>query len=81
MHTADPLVHQPSTFEAIEKRKGHKSPGIAQIPASLIKTGIRIIHSEISKFKSSIWNKEHLPEQWKELIFVYMYKKGNKNRL
>jgi hypothetical protein len=78
IHTADPLVHELSTFEAIEKRKGHKSPGIDHIPASLIKAGIRIIHSEISKFKSSLCKKELLPEQWKVLIFVYMYKKGHK---
>jgi hypothetical protein len=25
-----------------------------------------------------VWNKEELPEQWKELIFVPVYKKGDK---
>jgi len=63
IRTADPLVHELSTFEAIEKRKGHKSPGIDHIPASLIKAEIRIIRSQISKLRSSIWNKEVLPEQ------------------
>jgi hypothetical protein len=34
---------------AIEKLKRHKSPGIDQIPAELIKAGGRKIHSEIHK--------------------------------
>jgi hypothetical protein len=39
VHTAEPLVPEPSAFEvemAIEKLKRHKSPGIDQIPAELI---------------------------------------------
>ena len=42
-HTAEPLVSEPSAFEvdlAIEKLKRHKSPGIDQIPAELIKEGV-----------------------------------------
>jgi len=34
---------------AIEKLKGHKSPGTEQIPAKVIKAGGRTIHSEIHK--------------------------------
>ena len=40
IHTAEPLVPEPSAVEvelAIEKLKSHKSPGIDQIPAELIK--------------------------------------------
>ena len=36
LHTAEPLVPEPSAFKvelAIEKLKSHKSPGIEQIPA------------------------------------------------
>jgi hypothetical protein len=39
-HTAEPLVPEPSDSEvetAIEKLERHKSPGIDQIPAELIK--------------------------------------------
>jgi hypothetical protein len=60
-----PLVPEPSAFEvemAIEKLKSHKSPGIDQIRAELIKAGGRIIRSEIHKLIISIWNKEELPE-------------------
>jgi hypothetical protein len=60
---------------AIEKLKRHKSPGIDQIPAELIKAGGRIIRSEILKLIISIWNKEELPEEWKESIIVPIYKK------
>ena len=34
----------------------------------------RSIHKRIN----SIWNKEELPEEWKELSIVLIYKKGNK---
>jgi hypothetical protein len=50
IHTAEPLVPQPSTLEAemaIEKLKRHRSPDIDQIPAELIKTGGRTIRYEI----------------------------------
>jgi hypothetical protein len=43
IRTAEPLVPEPSAFEvelAIEKLKSHKSPGVDQIPADLIKAGV-----------------------------------------
>ena len=42
IHTAEPLVPEPSASEvelAIDKLKCHKSPGIVQIPVELIKVG------------------------------------------
>jgi hypothetical protein len=81
IHTAEPLVPEPSAFEvqmAIEKLKRHKSPGVDQIPVELIKAGGRIIRSEIHKLIISIWNKEELPEEWKESVFVPIYKKRDK---
>ena len=61
---------------AIEELKRHISQGIDQIPAELIKTRGRTIHYEIHKLIISIWNKEELPEEWKESIIVLIYKKG-----
>jgi hypothetical protein len=77
------LVLESSVSEielAIDKQKGHKSPGIDQIPAELIKAGGRTISCEIhtSKLIISIWNKKELPEEWKESIIVPIYKKGDK---
>jgi hypothetical protein len=42
IHTAEPLVFEPSFFEvmvAAEKLRRHNSPGINQIAAELIKAG------------------------------------------
>ena len=84
IHTAEPLVPEPSACEvelAIEKLKSHKSPGIDQIPVELIKAGSGTIRSDIHKFTIYIWNKEELSEEWKELIIVRFYKKGDKTIL
>ena len=62
----------------IKKLKSHKSPGIDQIPAELIKAGGRKIRYEIHKLINSISNKEELPEEWKELIIVPVDTKGDK---
>jgi len=81
IHTAEPLVPEPSAFEfqlAIDKLKSYKSPGIHQIPAELIKAGGGTIYLEIYKLIISIWKKEKLPEEWKESIIVLIHKKGDK---
>jgi hypothetical protein len=81
IRTAEPLVPEPSSSEvkiAIEKLKRYKSPGIDQSPAELIQAGGNTLHSEIHKLINCIWNKEELPEQWKESIIVPIYKKGDK---
>jgi hypothetical protein len=73
IHTAEPLVSEPSASDvdlAIEKLKSNKLPDIDQIPAELIKSGGRTIHGEIHKLIISVWNKEALPENWKESIMV-----------
>jgi len=52
IHTAEPLVPEPSAFDvemAVEKLKRRRSPRIDQIPAELIKAKGRTIHSEIHK--------------------------------
>jgi hypothetical protein len=77
VHTAEPLVPGPSRLEveiAIAKLKTFKSPGSDQIPAELI----QILLSEIHKLINSVWNKEELPDQWKESIIVPIHKKSDK---
>ena len=47
IHAAEPLVPEPNVFEvelAIENLKSHKSPGIDQMSAELIKVVGRTIH-------------------------------------
>jgi len=81
VHTAEPLVPEPSVVEfelAIEELKSHKSSGSDQIPSELIKAGGRIVHYGIHKHVISICNKEELPEEWKQSIIVPVYRKGNK---
>ena len=80
IHTAEPIVPEPSAFEVvmtIEKLKGHTSPGIDQIPAELIKEEGRTIRSEIDKVTNYISNKEELSEEWKESIIVPNYENGD----
>jgi len=42
----------------------------------VIQAGSNILRSEIHKLVNSIWNKEELPQQWKDSIMVPIYKKG-----
>jgi hypothetical protein len=61
IHTAEPLVAEPSAFEveiAIEKLKRHKPPSIDQIAAELIKAWGRKIRSDITKLTNFVWNKK-----------------------
>jgi 5'-deoxynucleotidase YfbR-like HD superfamily hydrolase len=58
--------------------KKYKSPGSDQIPAELIKTVGEILLSAIHKLIDSFWNKEELPDQWKEFIIVPVHKKNDK---
>jgi hypothetical protein len=81
IHMAEPLVPEPSLVNveiANGKLKGNKCLGIDQILAELIKAGGETLCSEIHKLICSLWNKEELPQQWKESIIVPIYKKGDK---
>jgi hypothetical protein len=81
IHTAEPLVPEPSLVEveiAIGKLKSYKSPGTDQTPAELIKARGETLCSEIRKLTRFIWNKEELPQQWKESTTVPIYKNEDK---
>jgi len=81
VQTAEPLVAEPRPYEiyvAIEDLKIYKSLGNAQIAADLIRTRNRLISYKIHNITNSIWNKEELPQQWKESIIVPIYNKGDK---
>jgi hypothetical protein len=81
IRTAEPLVPEPSLVEVetvIGKLVSYKSPGTDQIPAELTKAGGEMLCSKIHKLTCSIWNREELPQQWKESIIVPIHKKGDK---
>jgi hypothetical protein len=58
--------------------KKYKSPGSDQILAELIQAGGEMLLSAIHELINSTWNKEELPDQWKESIIVPIHKKGDK---
>jgi hypothetical protein len=79
IHMAEPLVPEPSLVEveiAIGKLKSYESPGTDNISAELIKAGGETLYSEIHRLISCIWNKEELPQQWKQSIIIRIFKKG-----
>jgi hypothetical protein len=78
VHTAEPLVLGPSLPEveiAIAKLERYKLPGSVQIWAELIQARGETLLSAIHELNNSIWNKEELPDQWKESIIVPVHKK------
>jgi hypothetical protein len=84
LQPAEPLVPEPGLVEveiAIGTLKSYKSPGTDQILVGLIKAGAETLYSEIHRLICCIWNKEELPQQWKESIIVPIYKKGDKTLL
>jgi hypothetical protein len=58
--------------------RSYKSLGTDQILAKLIKTGGETLCFEIHNLICFTWNKEELPQQWKESILVPIHKKGDK---
>jgi hypothetical protein len=75
---AEPLVPGPGRLEVEivnAKLQKYKSPGSDRILAELIQAGGEILLSGIHKLVNSVWNKEELPDQWKESIIVPIQKK------
>ena len=71
----------PSYNEAcsiINKLKSNKAGGMDNIIPELIKQGGRTLKQRIYKLISMIWEKEHLPNQWKEGIICLLYKNGGR---
>jgi hypothetical protein len=74
-------INIPNSFEAgtaTEKLKSYKSPGFNQILTEMTQGEGETLCSEIHKFINYNWNKEKLPQQWKESIIVPIYKRCNK---
>jgi hypothetical protein len=72
-----PDIPEPSLIEverAIENFKKRKAPGADHIPSKLIEKGRDKLYEEIHKLIVFIWNKEELPQEWKESIIVPIHK-------
>jgi hypothetical protein len=52
----------------IAKLKRYRSPDSDEIPAELIQAGGEILRSKIHKLINYIWNKEELPDRWKNFL-------------
>jgi hypothetical protein len=73
IHTAEPLVPLPGLVEleiVTGWLKRYKSPGSDRMPVEPIEGGGEILRSEVDELIRSMWNKEELPQQWKESITV-----------
>jgi hypothetical protein len=53
-------------------------PGTVQISEELIQAGNKVLCCEILTLPHSVWNKEELPQHWKESVTLPIYKMANK---
>lgn len=64
--------------EAVKQLKCNKAPGEDGITSDIIKGGGQILVKEIHKLIASAWEKEIVPEEWKEALIIPLHKKGDK---
>jgi hypothetical protein len=77
IHTAEPFVPGPSHLGvdiSNAKLKNCESPCSDQIEAELNQAEGDALLSVIHKLINSIWNKEELPDQWKDCIILPVHK-------
>jgi hypothetical protein len=78
IHTAEPLVPEPSLVEvetATGNLKSYKSPGTDQIPADLVKVGGETLYSEIHRLICSIWNRRNCHSSGRNLLLYQFIKR------
>jgi hypothetical protein len=79
--SAEPLVPGPNHLEvetAIVMLKSINLQAVIQLPAKLIQTRGETLVSAIHKLITSVWNKDELPDQWKESIILPIHKTSDK---
>jgi hypothetical protein len=62
IHTAEPLVPDPSLVEV-------------EIATGKLQAGAETLDTDTQNLICSIWNKEELPQQWKESIIILTHKR------
>jgi hypothetical protein len=74
-------IHPPSYNEVcsiINKLKSNKAGDTDNVIPELVKQGGRTLKQRLYKFILMIWEKEQLPNQWREGIICPTYKKGDR---
>ena len=74
-------IHPPSYNEVcsiINKLKSNKAGDTDNVIPELVKQGGRTLKQRLYKFILMIWEKEQLPNQWREEIICPTYKKGDR---
>jgi hypothetical protein len=60
---------------AVEKLKRYMSPSIDHIPTDVTQVCENTSRSEGHKLSNSAWNKEEVPQRWKESVVTPIYEK------
>lgn len=79
-----PSLDEPPQFKevlsAIRSLKNNKSPGPDGLPAEILKKGGYLLIRQLYYLICNIWQKETLPQEWKDSNIVTIYKrKGDKS--
>lgn len=74
MRDSAPTMDEVET--AIRSLKQRKSPGIDDVPPeALLHAGVAL-QQRIHRLLGVIWNREHVPQDWKDAVVVPVHKKG-----
>ena len=79
-NSEDPEAKTPSIREieqALKRLKNHKSAGIDNIPAELLKYGGPELLKAICSLIETIWNSEKMPSEWDTGLICPLHKKGD----
>jgi hypothetical protein len=63
--------------KAIRSLKNNKAAGLDEVSAELLKHGRDIVSTELLHLFNLIWQKEEVPEDWRNGVIVTLPKKGN----
>jgi hypothetical protein len=78
VNTIEPGPSHLEVAIAIANLKGRNCHVVNKFHQNVIKVRGEILLSAIHKLINTLWNKEELPDQWKESIIVPIHKKCNK---
>ncbi|KAI8501811.1 hypothetical protein Bbelb_202230 [Branchiostoma belcheri] len=77
--TLDELPTEQEVQQAIQLLSNGKAPGSDAIPAEVYKAGGTVLTQKLTEFFQSLWEKEEIPQEFKDASIVHLYKrKGNR---